>query len=62
MRIEVPVQNDDGTLAFTATMNEKEVQAVLQFGLNMATAMGITSQLLSPESMHVEVDDGAMLN
>jgi len=54
MKIEVPVRNEDGSLAFTATMNEKEVQAVLQFGLNMATAMGITSQLLSPDSLIVE--------
>lgn len=54
MKIEVPVQNEDGSLAFTAIMNEKEVQAVLQFGLNMATAMGITSQLLSPDSLIVE--------
>jgi hypothetical protein len=61
MKLEVPVRNEDGSLAFTAIMNEKEVQAVLQFGLNMATAMGITSQLLSPENIVVEVDEGASI-
>ena len=51
MKLSVPVYNNDGELQYTATMNEKEVQAVLQFGLNMATAMGITSQLLSTDSV-----------
>jgi hypothetical protein len=54
MKIEVPVHDAEGNLQFTAVMNEKEVQAVLQFGLNMATAMGITSQLLSNESLDEE--------
>lgn len=57
MQIQVPVKNEDGTLAFTASMNEKETQAVLQFGLNMALSMGIMSQLLSPDSLKAAGSD-----
>lgn len=57
MQIQVPVKNEDGTLAFTASMNEKETQAVLQFGLNMALSMGIMSQLLSPDSLSAAGSD-----
>lgn len=49
MKIEVPVQNQDGSVQFIANLNEKEIQAVLQFGLNMALAMGIASQLIEQE-------------
>lgn len=51
MQVKVPVYDENGNIEFTATMNEKEVQTVLQFGLNVAISMGITSQLLSPESL-----------
>ncbi len=57
MQIQVPVKNEDGSLAFTASMNEKETQAVLQFGLNMALSMGIMSQLLSPDSLEAAGSD-----
>ena len=51
MKIEVPVVDDQGNLKYTATLTEKEVQAVLQFGLNMAIAMGIASSIMkTPES------------
>lgn len=45
MKIEVPVFNDDGSLSFTASLSENEVKTILQFGLNMAVAMGIASQM-----------------
>lgn len=47
MEINVPVKNQDGSLSFTATLSEPQVQAVLQFGLNMAMGMGIASQLIN---------------
>jgi len=43
MIINVPVQAPDGSIQFTAVMNEQQVQALLQFGMNMAFAMGIAS-------------------
>lgn len=51
MQIDVPVLDDQGNLKYTATLTEKEVQAVLQFGLNMALAMGIASSIMkTPDS------------
>ena len=57
MQIQVPVKNDEGAVEFTATMNDKEIQAVLQFGLNIALSMGIMSQLLSPDSLEAAGSD-----
>lgn len=42
----MPVQNQDGSVQFVANLSEKEIQAVLQFGLNMALAMGVASHLI----------------
>ena len=44
MRLEVPVQNEDGSLKMTMVLDAPQVQALLQFGINMAMAMGIASQ------------------
>jgi hypothetical protein len=38
-------------------MNEKEVQAVLQFGLNMALAMGIATEFVSNKQMSLPFND-----
>lgn len=47
MKINVPLLNEDGSLKTELSLNDKEVQALLQFGLNMATAMGIAQQFYS---------------
>jgi hypothetical protein len=43
MKVTVPVKNEDGTLKFEATLSEKELHAVLEFGLNMMCVMGLMS-------------------
>lgn len=45
MKIEVPVYNEDGSVKFTASLNEGELQAVLQFGLNAAIGSGLAQHL-----------------
>lgn len=45
MKISEVVKNDDGSVSFHNELSVKETQAVLQFGMNMAMAMGILSQL-----------------
>ena len=47
MQIQVPVLNEDGSLKFEVSMSEKEVQTVLQFGLNMGISMGIASSMVA---------------
>lgn len=54
MIISVPVRNQDGSLQFEATLNEKQVQALLQFAMNMAMGMGMLNQLTEvPEAAAV---------
>lgn len=48
---EVPVYNEDGTVKLTVVLGENELQTLLQFGMNMAVAMGIAG------SMGIEIDD-----
>lgn len=57
MQVSIPLQNEDGSLKYEVVMNEKEVQAVLQFGLNMAMAMGITAELVNPDMAALLEDD-----
>lgn len=51
MIIEVPVKDANGTLQFTATLDEKQTQAILQFGLNflMATGLSAAYGVVAPE-------------
>lgn len=58
MKIELPVLNEDGSLKATMVLDAPQVQALLQFGINMAMAMGIASEFtpgLDDEDM--ELDD-----
>ena len=48
---EVPVYNEDGTVKLTVVLGENELQTLLQFGMNMAVAMGIAG------SMGIDIDD-----
>lgn len=54
MRVSIPLLNEDGSLKTEISLNEKEVQALLQFGLNMATAMGIAQQYMPDEDETVQ--------
>ncbi len=56
MQIEVPVKNPDGSIMFTTTLNEKETQAILQFGINMALGMGILSQLIPSQATNLPME------
>lgn len=41
MKVTVPVKELDGTLKFEAVVSEKEMQAILEFGLNMLCTLGL---------------------
>jgi hypothetical protein len=43
MIIDVPVRNEDGTIRATLTMDEQQMQAILQFGLNFLLATGLAA-------------------
>ena len=43
MIIDVPVKDANGVLQFTATLDEKQTQAILQFGLNFLMATGLSA-------------------
>lgn len=45
MKIDVPVKNEDGTFTTVLTLDENQIQAVLQFGLNFLVATGMVSSL-----------------
>lgn len=64
MRVTVPVRNEDGSIKYEVSMNEKEQQAILQFGLNMAVAMGIASQIMDgdPDDLMDEDFEGELPN
>lgn len=51
MIIDVPVKDANGVLQFTATLDEKQTQAILQFGLNflMATGLSAAYGVVAPE-------------
>ena len=53
MKIDVPVYDEDGTVKFNASLSEGELQAVLQFGLNLAIASGISNTL----GVHIDDDE-----
>lgn len=62
MIIEVPVKNADGSLQFTASLDEKQTQAILQFGLNflMATGLSAAYGVVAPEDtkqMEIKFND-----
>ena len=44
MQINVPLKNEDGSVTFNATLNERQLQAVLQFGLGFLLATGLAAQ------------------
>lgn len=56
MIIDVPVKDANGVLQFTATLDEKQTQAILQFGLNflMATGLSAAYGVVAPEDMGQE--------
>lgn len=56
MIIDVPVRNEDGSIRATLTMDEQQMQAILQFGLNFLLATGLAASY--GVSMPGEEDDG----
>lgn len=61
MILDVPVFNKDGSVKFSATMDEKQVQAILQFGLNFLLSTGLAASynidIVDDEQMPLEFDD-----
>ena len=51
MQVSVPVRNEDGSIKFETTLNDKQLQSILQFGLNFLVATGLAA------SYGVEVGD-----
>lgn len=43
MKLEVPIINEDGSVKFTQTVDEKQVQILLQFALNFLVATGMAA-------------------
>jgi hypothetical protein len=43
MVVDVPVRNEDGSIKFNVTMDDKQIQSILQFGLNFLVATGMAA-------------------
>lgn len=43
--IDVATFNDDGSINATFSLNPEQAQAVLQFGLNLAIASGLSAEI-----------------
>jgi hypothetical protein len=62
VQVNVPVRNDDGSTKFEVTLDDKQMQAILQFGLNFLVAAGLASAY-GVEQLDAEgPDDGEMYN
>ncbi len=58
MQVKVPVVNqEDGSVQFEASLSERELQVILQFGLNMALASGI-ARFVKKDDSQMELDFG----
>lgn len=51
MIVDVPILNEDGTIKLTVTLDDRQLKAVLQFGLNFLVAAGLAA------SYGVEIED-----
>lgn len=51
MIIDVPYRDEEGNVKFTMTLNEEQLQGLLQFALAFSVAAGITSSfnIMVPE-------------
>lgn len=60
MTIDVPRKDENGNVLFTMTLNEAQVQAILQFGLNFLVSSGLAANfgiIMVDEEGPVELDD-----
>ncbi len=60
MIIDVPYKDESGNVKFTMTLNEEQVQGLLQFALAFSVAAGISSSfniMLPEETEQRKLDD-----
>jgi hypothetical protein len=57
VQLSVPIQKDDGSVAFTATFNEEQIKAMMEFAMNMIMAMGLSHQFNIMDLEDMETDD-----
>jgi len=56
MIIDVPVKNADGSVQFVANLDDAQVQAILQFGINFLMAAGLSAAYgVLPEKEQVDL-------
>lgn len=51
MNIDVPVRHEDGSIRCTLTLDDKQMQTILQFGVNFLVATGLAA------SYNIELPD-----
>lgn len=43
MKLDVPIRAEDGTISFNVTLDDAQIQSILQFGLNFLVATGMAA-------------------
>jgi hypothetical protein len=56
VKLSVPIQNDDGSVAFTATFDENQIKVMMEFSMNMIMAMGLSHQFNIMDLEDMETD------
>lgn len=62
MQLSLPIKQEDGNVKFELTLSSEQVQAIVQFGLNIAMSMGITSQLIGEDMATLLEDENTELD
>ncbi len=57
MILDVPIKNQDGSLAMTLTLDAQQTQALLQFAINFLSSSGLAAAYGITPPQERELDD-----